>query len=112
MNCGIRRNAFWLLVLLFGLNAFSIYSASVQPFCHSDQGKITYENPLDNNNNFFIRTSEEESTVSRLQEGFPAIATPHTDSPICKSLKVPISFKEYQLELTNRFYIKYGKLLI
>jgi hypothetical protein len=112
MDCSKRRNALWLLVLLFGLNVFSAYSASVQQFCHSDQGKITYENPFDDSNNFFLRTSEKESTVSRLQEDFSAIVTPHTDSAVCKSLQVPFALKEYQPHFSHQFYIKYRRLLI
>jgi hypothetical protein len=112
MNSGKRRNAFWLLVLLVGLNAFSVYSASVQQLCRADQGKISYENPLDNNNKFFLKTSEKENTASRLQEDFAACTTSHTNSAIPKSLLIPTSLKRYQLKLTHPFYIRYSRLLI
>ena len=112
MNFGKKRNAFWLLILLFGLNVYSVYSASVKQLCQSDRGKISYENAPENDDNYFLRSSENENTASRLQEQFSSNATTHTSFAIGKSLKAPISFKDHQLELTHYFYIRYSRLLI
>ncbi len=112
MNFGKKRNAFWLLILLFGLNVYSVYSASFQQLCQSDRGKISYENAPENDDNYFLRTSENENTASRLQEQFSSNATTHTRFAIGKPLKAPISFTEYKFELTLYLYIRYSRLLI
>jgi hypothetical protein len=112
MNFSKKKLASLLLAMIIGLNTYSVYANSLKEYPRSIEDRVTFRSFEECEPSCFLRTSENDNTVSRGQDGFVFCFFQSFTSSTIHSLLPSISQEQFQRESIHHLFITYRKLLL